>query len=191
MDLLEKNLKNFGFEVLRTREPGGCMISEKIREVVLDKANVGMSATCEALLYAAARAQHVHQIIRPAVEKGLVVLCDRFVDSSIAYQGGGRRLGVPQVTAINAPAINGLLPDCTVYLNIGHLEAMRRRRTATDPDRIEMEQADFHARVEAAYRELMEEHQKRYVVVDACLPADEIAKQAFAEVLKRLEPWEA
>lgn len=191
IDLMEKHLRDYGFGVTRTREPGGCPISEKIRDVVLDIANLGMSATCEALLYAASRAQHVTQVIRPAVEAGEVVLCDRFVDSSIAYQGGGRELGVETVAAINAPAIDGLLPDCTVYLDIGHKEAISRRRRATDLDRIEIEEEAFHVRVEAAYRQLIRENAARYVVVDATQPPEKIGEEAFAEVFRRLQALEA
>jgi dTMP kinase len=186
VDLLEKNLVQWGFEVKRTREPGGCLISEKIRHVVLDIENLGMSATCEALLYAASRAQHVREVIRPSVEKGLVVLCDRFVDSSIAYQGGGRQLGVEQVANINAPAVDGLMPDCTVYLAIGHQEALRRRSKASELDRIEVEELSFHARVEEAYRRLIHENVCRFVTVDGTQSPEAIGKQAFEAVLCRL-----
>ncbi len=186
MDLMEKHLIQWGFEVKRTREPGGCPISEKIRNVVLDINNLGMSATCEALLYAASRAQHVREVIRPSVEKGLVVLCDRFVDSSIAYQGGGRQLGVEQVAAINAPAVDGLMPDCTVYLDIDHKEALRRRGKASELDRIEVEPLSFHARVEEAFRRLILENGSRYITVDGMQSPEEIGTQAFDAVLRRL-----
>lgn len=190
-DLLEKQLRDFGFEVLRTREPGGCPISEKIRSVVLDRANAGMSAACEALLYAASRAQHVFEVIRPAVANGKLVLCDRFVDSSIAYQGGGRELGVETVAQINAPAVGGLMPDLTVYLDIGHEQAIRRRQRASDLDRIEIEQEAFHARVEAAYRRLIRENGERYVVVDGREDPQRIAAEVFSRVLERLSAREA
>ena len=190
VDLLEKHLHQWGFEVKRTREPGGCPIAEKIRHVVLDIANLGMSATCEALLYAASRAQHVREVIRPSVNQGMVVLCDRFVDSSIAYQGGGRQLGVPQVAAINAPAVDGLMPDCTVYIDINHEEALKRRGKASALDRIEVEPLSFHARVEEAFRRLILENGNRYVTVDGTLSPEEIGKQAFAAVLRRLEALE-
>jgi phosphoglycolate phosphatase len=186
VDLLEKHLYQWGFEVKRTREPGGCPISEKIRHVVLDIENLGMSATCEALLYAASRAQHVREVIRPSVEKGLVVLCDRFVDSSIAYQGGGRQLGVTQVAAINAPAVDGLMPDCTVYIDIDHEEALKRRGNAYELDRIEVEPLSFHARVEKAFRRLILENGSRYVTVDGNLSPVEIGARAFEAVLLRL-----
>ena len=190
VDLLEKHLHQWGFEVKRTREPGGCPISEKIRHVVLDIANLGMSPTCEALLYAASRAQHVKEVIRPSVEKGFIVLCDRFVDSSIAYQGGGRKLGVEQVAAINAPAVDGLMPDCTVYLDIDHLTALRRRGNASQLDRIEIEESAFHERVANAYRKLIRENSERFVSVDAALPPEEIGARAFEAVRSRLYAME-
>ena len=190
VDLLEKNLKRWGFDVKRTREPGGCPISEKIRQVVLDIANLGMTSTCEALLYAASRAQHVSEVIRPSVNEGRVVLCDRFVDSSIVYQGAGRELGVELVSAINAPAVDGMKPDCTVYLEIDHMEALRRRGNASALDRIEIEEAAFHERVAKAYNRLKTENEDRYVAVDASRSPDVIAAEAFDVVLQRLYAME-
>ncbi len=190
VDYLEKYLLDWGYEVLRTREPGGCLISEKIRNVVLDTANVGMSAACEALLYAASRAQHVHQVIRPAVSRGLVVLCDRFVDSSIAYQGGGRELGIQVVAQINEPAVDGLMPDCTVYLDIDHQTALNRRKSASALDRIEIEESSFHGRVEEAYKKLIASDPERFVKVDASLPPEEIGRLAFEKVFRRLSAGE-
>lgn len=190
VDLLEMNLQRWGFDVKRTREPGGCPISEKIRQVVLDIANRGMSDTCEALLYAASRAQHVREIIRPNVSQGKVVLCDRFVDSSIVYQGAGRQLGVELVTAINEPAVDGMKPDCTVFLEIDHMEALRRRGNASALDRIEIEEAAFHERVANAYHRLMTENADRYLPVDASRSPDVIAAEAFEAVLGRLYAME-
>ena len=152
---MEKNLRKFGFSVVRTREPGGCPISEEIRHLLLNPENMEMSDTCEALLYAASRAQHVHQVIRPAVERGELVLCDRFVDSSVAYQGGGRELGVDTIQQINEPAVDGMMPDATVYLDIDHREALMRRLNASEPDRLELQDVEFHERVEKAYEKLI------------------------------------
>lgn len=189
-DLLEKCLVKWGCDVRRTREPGGCPISEKIRQVVLDIANVGMSPACEALLYAASRAEHVREVIRPSVEKGMVVLCDRFVDSSIVYQGAGRQLGVDLVASINAPAVDDMVPDCTVYLDIDHLEALRRRGKASQLDRIEIEGAAFHERVALAYRQLAKDNADRYVTVDGSRSPEEIGEEAFEAVRRRLEAME-
>lgn len=187
-NLLEQSLRQLGFDLVRTREPGGCPISEKIRQIILDTENTEMCGTCEALLYAASRAQHVHQVIRPAVEAGKVVLSDRFVDSSVAYQGGGRAMGVDMIRQINEPAVDGMLPDATVYLAIDHTTAMNRRLSASRPDRLEMESGAFHGRVQAAYEELINRDRQRFIVVSGDQPVEEIARQVLRQVLKRLEP---
>lgn len=187
-NLLEQSLRQLGFDLVRTREPGGCPISEKIRQIILDTENAEMCGTCEALLYAASRAQHVHQVIRPAVEAGKVVLSDRFVDSSVAYQGGGRAMGVDMIRQINEPAVDGMLPDATVYLAIDHTTAMNRRLSASRPDRLEMESSAFHGRVQAAYEELINRDRQRFIVVSGDQPVEEIARQVLRQVLKRLEP---
>lgn len=187
-NLLEQSLRQLGFDLVRTREPGGCPISEKIRQIILDTENAEMCGACEALLYAASRAQHVHQVIRPAVEAGKVVLSDRFVDSSVAYQGGGRAMGVDMIRQINEPAVDGMLPDATVYLAIDHTTAMNRRLSASRPDRLEMESGAFHGRVQAAYEELINRDRQRFIVVCGDQPVEEIARQVLRQVLKRLEP---
>ncbi len=187
-NLLEQSLRQLGFDLVRTREPGGCPISEKIRQIILDTENAEMCGTCEALLYAASRAQHVHQVIRPAVEAGKVVLSDRFVDSSVAYQGGGRAMGVDMIRQINEPAVDGMLPDATVYLAIDHTTAMNRRLSASRPDRLELESGAFHGRVQAAYEELINRDRQRFIVVSGDQPVEEIARQVLRQVLKRLEP---
>lgn len=194
MDLLEKKLYQLGFSVVRTREPGGCHISEDIRNIILDTENMEMSPITEALLYAASRAQHVHQRIRPAVEEGRVVLCDRFVDSSVAYQGGGRQLGVETIQQINAPAVAEMMPDATLYLSIDHKTAIRRRLNASAPDRLEMEDMEFFERTQKAYERLIKENRKRFITVDAERDIDSIAADVLHAVLSRLEPdaqWEA
>ena len=187
-NLLEQSLRQLGFDLVRTREPGGCPISEKIRQIILDTENAEMCGTCEALLYAASRAQHVHQVIRPAVEAGKVVLSDRFVDSSVAYQGGGRAMGVDMIRQINEPAVDGMLPDATVYLAIDHTTAMTRRLSASRPDRLEMESGAFHGRVQTAYEELINRDRQRFIVVSGDQPVEEIARQVLQQVLQRLEP---
>ena len=186
IERLSDALDRWGFEVVHTREPGGTPIGEKIREILLDRENAGMAAETEALLYAASRAQHVREKILPAVAEGKVVLCDRYLDSSAAYQGGGRQLGIDKVLAINAPAVNGVLPDLTVYLEIGHREALQRRCAASEPDRMEMEADSFHARVEDGYHQLISRDPDRFVVVDAAKSRDEIAEEIQDKVLTRL-----
>ena len=189
--LLEDRLLRFGFDVYRTREPGGCSIAEKIRQLLLDPANGEMTDVTEALLYAASRAQHVRQVIRPALEAGKLVLCDRFVDSSVAYQGGGRKLGVARVKEINAPAVDGTMPDATVYLDIDHVAAMKRRSAATTLDRLELQAESFHGRVEAAYQEIVAAEPERFVRVDAAQAPEKVAEDIWRQVLDRLTEAEA
>ena len=186
IDRLTDTLERWGYEVVHTREPGGTPIGEKIREILLDRENAGMSAETEALLYAASRAQHVREKILPAVAEGKVVLCDRYLDSSVAYQGGGRQLGIDKVLQINAPAVESAMPDLTVYLDLDHRESLRRRCAVSEPDRMEMEADSFHARVEAGYHELIARDPDRFVVVDAGKTREEIAAVIQEKVLTRL-----
>ena len=127
-------------------------------------------------------------MIRPAVERGMLVLCDRFVDSSIAYQGGGRELGPDVVCEMNAPAVAGLLPDATVYLAVDHQRALARRHSASDLDRIEVEGLSFHARVQSAYEKLIRDDAKRFLVVNGDQDIDTVAADVLDAVLSRLEP---
>lgn len=186
MALLTDALERYGFEIARTREPGGCNVAEAIRGVLLDRRNMGMTGMTEALLYAAARAQHVHDVIRPAVAAGKVLLCDRFLDSSVAYQGGGRRLGVQTILDINAPAVDGMMPLATVYLDIDHTAALRRRAAVAELDRLEMEADSFHARTEAAYRELIAREPGRFIVVNGSRDAETVGREVAEKVLARL-----
>ena len=160
-----------GREVVVTREPGGTELGEMIRELLLEGPE--MSAWAEASLFAAARAEHAEQVIRPALERGAHVVCDRFVDSSIVYQGLARGLGVTAVMAINA-AVSDLVPDRTFCLLVD--EATTAARLGTRRDRIERERVGFREAVLAGYRELAAEHPERIRVVDGSLPADEVAR---------------
>ena len=184
--LLTDTIDRFGFELALSREPGGCAISEKLRDIILDKNNEEMDDITEALLYAASRAQHVRQVIRPAIAAGKVLLCDRFVDSSVAYQGGGRQLGVQRVLDINAPAVDGTMPVATIYLDVDHETSMARRAAATELDRMELAGDSFHARTEAGYRELIARDPARFIVVDATRTPEEIGREVAERVLGRL-----
>ena len=175
-------LKARGYEVVTTREPGGCPISERIREIILDVASEGMTAECEALLYAAARAQHVHETILPALRRGKIVLCDRYLDSSLAYQGGGRMLGQALVRAINAPATGGLQPDLTLWYDISPDRAMARRLAESEPDRLEREKRDFGERIYAAYRALAKENPGRMRVIDADRGINDVLNDTIASI---------
>ena len=185
ISLLSEALNRWGFVVRHSREPGGSPAGEQIRGILLSKSSQ-MEPLTEALLFAASRAEHVRKVVRPAVARGEVLLCDRFVDSSAAYQGGGRQLGVDRVMALNREAVGGTMPLTTLYLDIAHEAALKRRTAASDPDRMESESDAFHGRVEAAYRSLIQVDPGRFVVVDATLPPEEVGKRAAEAIIARL-----
>lgn len=179
VELLRAELERRGREVVSVREPGGTELGEGIRQLVLH--GVDMTAWAEAALYAAARAELVHEVIRPALGRGADVLCDRYLDSSLAYQGTARGLGLDRVLELNLNAVGGLLPDRTFLLAVDPEEGARRG--SADPDRIEREGLEFMRRVDEAYRELARIFGQRVVLLDAALPPEEIAK----EVREQLE----
>ena len=183
---LEARLSQFGYTVRRTREPGGCPIAEEIRGIVLAKEDGGMCAETEALLFAAARAQHLKDVILPAVDRGEVVLCDRFVDSSLVYQGMARGLGMDWVKTINRAAFREGAPGATIYLRMNHGEAMARRLAASDPDRIEQAGDSFHARTEQAYEQLAREEPDRFLPVNAAQPVEQVTEEAFQALFARM-----
>jgi dTMP kinase len=174
-------LERQGREVVLTREPGGTPVGEAIREVVLHGHD--MHPWTEATLYAASRAELAATVITPALERGAAVIADRYLDSSLAYQGIGRGLGVPEVLELNLRATRGLLPDKTFLLLVD--PAASTRRIGQAPDRIERESLDFHTKVDAAYRELARTFPQRIVALDGSLPAGEIA-EAIGEHLRSL-----
>jgi dTMP kinase len=175
--LVAERLRDDGLEVLETREPGGTVLGERIRELVLHAAGE-VAPWAEAALFAASRAQHVADVIRPALEQGQVVLCDRYVDSSLAYQGIARGLGLERVLALNLTAVDGLLPDKTFLLLVDAPTAARRM--TAERDRIERESLDFQERVDAAYRELAERYPERIVALDGSLAPDTLAETIHA-----------
>lgn len=165
LEFIRNFLLSRGIDALFTREPGGTPISEKIRRIILDKKNTDMAPMTEALLYAAARAQHVEQVIRPTLSRGKTVVCDRYVDSSIAYQGYGRHLG-EGVSIINDYAIAGCIPDITFLLKIEPSTAKNRIKSE-DQDRLEREADDFHLAVYNGYLALEEKYPDRIVGIEA------------------------
>ncbi|AAT88410.1 thymidylate kinase [Leifsonia xyli subsp. xyli] len=180
--LLERWLLGLGRAVVRTREPGGTDLGAEIREIVLHRRG-DIAPRAEALLYAADRAHHVATVVRPALERGEVVLQDRYLDSSVAYQGAGRVLDAGEVRELSLWAAEGLLPDLTILLDLDETTARARLGSArTRYDRLEAERSEFHARVRAAYLALAAEPQ-RFLVVDASRPVEEIA----AEIRCRLD----
>ncbi|MCD5436595.1 dTMP kinase [Lactobacillus delbrueckii] len=156
-------------EILVTREPGGSKIAEKIRDIILDPANTEMNAKTEALLYAASRSQHVSEIINPALKRGDLVISDRFVDSSLAYQGQGRRLGIDEVAQINAFATGHLEPDLTIFLDLDPAQGLARiaKVRSGSEDRLEQEKLAFHEEVYRGYQKVNQAHPDRVKVVDA------------------------
>lgn len=171
--LLGRRLEAEGHEVVVTREPGGTALGEEIRALLLHGGHVAPWA--EAALYAASRAQHVDEVIRPALERGAVVVCDRYVDSSVAYQGIARGLGLERVLELNLAAVDGLLPDRTFLLRVGVGDAAARM--GGELDRIEREGDEFRARVAEAYGTLAARFPERYVVVDGTRAPDEVAEE--------------
>ncbi|MCM0647084.1 dTMP kinase [Clostridium swellfunianum] len=156
ISLLRQYLSSKGLEVIYTREPGGTNISEKIRDIILDNKNSEMSDMCEALLYASSRAQLVHEVIKPALLDGKIVVMDRFVESSIVYQGIGRNLGVDKIRSINEAATEGLKPDITFMLTIPFEEGLERKSKQKVLDRLENGGDDFHRRVYDGYMSLLD-----------------------------------
>lgn len=171
-----------------TREPGGAKISEKIRDVILDPANTEMDARTEALLYAASRRQHLVEVIKPALAQGDIVICDRFVDSSVAYQGGGRQIGTQAVLQMNQFATAGLEPDLTIYLDVPvqiGLDRIAAHQHERQYDRLDQESLAFHERVHSAYMKLVADNPMRIVTVDATQPLAFVITAAETAITKR------
>ena len=166
-----------------TREPGGEKISEEIRRILLDANNAEMTDECEALLYAAARVQHLHDRVEPALSKGELVFCDRYVDSSLAYQAYARGLGTEFVENINAYALKNYLPDVTVFIDLTPEDAFKRKHGADENDRLEQAGMDFHRRVYAGYKALAEKYPNRFVCVDG----KQTPQEVFNEILRILK----
>lgn len=186
--LAKEYLESLGLDVLVTREPGGTALGERLREILLDHATGAIDAKAEALLFAASRAQHVASVIRPALAEGKVVICDRYIDSSLAYQGWARGLGEQDVLTLNVWATQGLFPDLTILL---HLEPEAGlRRAGKSPDRIEMEDGEFHAKVADAYLKIAEEHPERFIVIDADDTPERVHEQVVAALRRVLKERE-
>ena len=180
-ELLRVRLQADGVEVVSTREPGGTELGEGVRNLVLHGGDVGPWA--EALLYVAARAQLVDDVIRPALERGAAVICDRYVDSSVAYQGIGRQLGLDRILDLNLAAVGGLLPDRTFLLELDPDEVASRIQR--DYDRLEREGDDFRRRAADGYRRLAARFPERIVVLDAARPANDIAEEVYGALRVR------
>ncbi|WP_338034226.1 dTMP kinase [Levilactobacillus paucivorans] len=183
-------MDGLGDQLVITREPGGNPISESIRSIILDRANTAMDYRTEALLYAAARRQHLAQTILPALEADQLVLCDRYVDSSIAYQGAGRQIGEDAVAEMNQFATDGLLPDLTIYFDVPAEVGLRRiqaHRQADQVDRLDVEKTAFHDRVRAAYLRLQAADPDRIKRIDATQEPAKVVEQALT-LIKQTAP---
>ena len=181
--LLAETLVAAGHDVVRTREPGGTPAAEAMRHVVLSPEFAGLDDRAEALLYAAARGEHVARVVRPALARGAVVVCDRYLDSSVAYQGYGRGLGPDRIRELSLWATGGLLPDLSVLLDVDPRRGLARFEQR---DRLEAEPVEFHDRVRAGFREVAAANPDRYLVLDADRPVHELAAQIADRVLAGL-----
>ena len=182
-DLLAKNLVAEGFSVVQTREPGGTATAEKIREVLLDPDVTDLPDRAEALLFAAARSDHALNLIRPSLADGKVVICDRYLESSVAYQGFGRELGGDYIRQLSEWATEGLLPDFTIYLDVPAEVSLDRRKGT---DRMELQSLDFHIKTQQAFRDLAAQSSRRHLVIDATRPIEQISDEIVQAVLSEL-----
>ncbi|AQW21815.1 dTMP kinase [Lentilactobacillus curieae] len=184
-NVVEKISSLLGDRLLVTREPGGNKISEQIRNVILDRKNTEMDARTEALLYSAARRQHLVETIIPALNAGKLVLCDRYVDSSVAYQGSGRQIGMDEVYQMNRFATEDLLPFKTIYFDIPvqvGLDRIAAHRSKDAVDRLDVEAVSFHERVHDGYLKVAKNNQERFVMIDATKPLSEVIESTISVI---------
>lgn len=174
-------LEKEGYKLVLTREPGGIPIAEEIRNVILDKANTKMDPRTEALLYAASRRQHLVEKIWPALERGEIVLCDRYLDSSLAYQGGARGLGVDEVLSINMFATEGEYPDLTLLFDLEPEEGLKRieKNKGREVNRLDLEKLEFHKKVRDNFHALAKKYSTRYIIIDASKPLSEVEDEVY------------
>lgn len=189
MGLLGQYLQTKGLDFILTREPGGISISEQIREVILNKENTSMDGRTEALLYAAARRQHLVEKIIPALKDGKIVICDRFIDASLAYQGYARGLGIDEVLQINRFAIENYIPDLTIFLDIEPEVGLKRiaANKGREVNRLDLETIDFHKKVREGYQILLNRYSERIKRVDANQGLEEVFNDVLELVTKEIE----
>jgi len=186
VSLLEAGLRKEGYDVISTREPGGTSIGNQIRTVLFNLKNKAMNPRSEILLFQASRAQLVEEVIKPALIDGKVVICDRYADSTLAYQGYGHQVDLAKLREIVNFATGGLKPDLTLFLDIGVEEGLTRRNAGGDWNRLDDYELEFHRRVYKGYMELIAEEPKRWVKVGAEQPADQVAAELKRVVLERI-----
>ncbi len=184
---LEQALKAQGVDVILTREPGGSSIAEQIREVLLNPANTDMDPLTEAILYAAARRQHLSDVVIPALQAGKVVLCDRYIDSSLAYQGEGRNLGMERIASLNEIAVEGLWPDLTLFLSTDLETSRKRMLSRGDLNRLDAESEAFHERVRDGFEKAVQRDPQRFIRIDASGTPEEVLNLCLQALQKPLE----
>ena len=187
---LAKKLEELGYTVVSTREPGGIQIAEQIRKVILDPENTAMDARTEALLYAASRRQHLVEKVIPALQEGKIVLCDRFIDSSLAYQGYARGIGMDEVLSINQFAIENLMPDITFYFDIDP-EVGLKRKSGQEMNRLDLETLDFHQKVRAGYVSLVKKFPERIIQIDASETKETVFTNVWKHTVKFIDERKA
>ena len=183
-----QKLQEMGYEIVRTREPGGTPIAEQIRNVILDKNNTAMDGRTEALLYAASRRQHLVEKVWPALKEGKIVICDRYLDSSLAYQGGARGLGVENILNVNLFATENTWPDLTLLFDIKPEIGLARinANANREVNRLDLEKIDFHNKVRQTFLDLAARYPERFVIIDASQSREEVAKATMDAILSRL-----
>lgn len=188
LKLLDQRLRDEGYETVLTREPGGTPIAEQIRNVILDKGNTKMDSRTEALLYAASRRQHLVEKVWPAIKEGKLVLCDRYLDSSLAYQGGARGLGIENVLDVNMFATEGTFPDLTLLFDIEPELGLQRiaANASREVNRLDLEKIEFHRGVRKTFLSLAERYPERFVVIDASKTLPEVVEAAYQAIVARL-----
>jgi dTMP kinase len=182
-----ERLKEKGYEVIHTREPGGIAISEDIRKIILDPKNTSMDPKTEALLYAASRRQHLVEKVFPAIKEGKIVICERFLDSSLAYQGYGRKLGFDEVLSINMFAIDNTYPDLTIYLDVDEQVGLDRLADRSFKDRLDQESIEFHHLVSEGYREVLRRFKDRISIVDASQDKESVIQDSLDLIIKKID----
>ena len=188
VDYAVKKLEEMGYQIVRTREPGGTPIAEQIRNVILDKANTAMDKRTEALLYAASRRQHLVEKVWPALKEGKIVVCDRYLDSSLAYQGGARGLGVDSILNINMFATEGTFPDLTLLFDIEPEIGLARiaANANREVNRLDLEKLEFHKTVRNTFLELAKRYPERFIIIDASRSREEVADATLKAILSRV-----
>ncbi len=187
---LYNRLKDEGYDVIYSREPGGVDIAEQIRAVILNVRNTAMDPRTEALLYAASRRQHLAEIVLPALKAGKIVLCDRFVDSSLVYQGYARGIGIDKVWELNQFAIDDCMPDLTLYYDVDVETGLSRVRSRGEMNRLDSENVEFHKSVRKAYQMIAEKYPERIVTVDSNRPLREVEEESYTLLKNRINRYE-